>query len=198
MLIPINQAAAWLLQGKIVAIPTDTVYGLAVSIHNVHAIQNLYSFKKRPLDKPFVVQIATPADLYNYLIEIPYHLPKLMDKYWPGPLTIVVPVNTDLIPSIARSHLNSCAFRIPNCKPTLDLLRLSGPLLVPSANITGEEPALTAQDVENKFGSDFPVIEGESLSSNLPSTIIEYANGQWKLLREGSITWTQLLEDLKD
>lgn len=192
MRISIDQACKLLLNGEIVGIPTDTVYGIAASLHQRSAIEAIFTLKGRPSDKPLIIQVATYAEVLPFLPTVPPDFEKLASTFWPGPLTLVVPVNTLLIPEIVRAGLPTAGFRIPNHHITLELLKKTGPLVVPSANPTDHPPATNPQHIESYFGQDFPVIDGDACLHGQPSTILEFKNNKWNLLREGVISKDQL------
>lgn len=194
MKVTVSQAADLLLGGSIVAMPTDTVYGLAASLQSLSAVEKLFLLKKRPKSNPLVIQIAKVDVLDFFLDTIPDGFFPLAERFWPGGLTLVMPIRLSSVPELVRSGLSSAAFRIPNHSIALELLKKSGPLAVPSANRYGNPPATCAKHVENDFGMDFPVIDGGDAKKGLESTILSYSGHKWVLERMGTI----VSEDFSD
>jgi L-threonylcarbamoyladenylate synthase len=187
MLIDINEACALVKSGRIIGLPTDTVYGLAASLYNKEAISELYSLKRRPKNNPFVIQVNQISQIKPFVHSFPPGFNLLANKYWPGALTLVVPINEAAVPEVVRASLPTAAFRIPESPLTLQLLKESGPLAVPSANFSGEAPATSPQEVESVFGSDFPVLDG-GVCNGLASTILCFADGKWVVSRQGALS----------
>ncbi|NBW70568.1 MAG: threonylcarbamoyl-AMP synthase, partial [Bacteroidetes bacterium] len=122
--------------GEVVAIPTETVYGLAAHAWNPVAINRVFSLKNRPSDNPLIIHIAHKDQLDEFIEELsPLHK-ELMNRFWPGPLTILFPANSKVL-SIVTAGLPTVALRMPNHPLTLELIRNTGPLVAPSANISG-------------------------------------------------------------
>ena len=144
-----------LSEGRIIAIPTETTYGFAVDMHQKKAVKALFDLKKRDLSKPFVLQFSSSSQVSKYLDFIPYDLEKLTHKFWPGPLTLVLPVQEKLIPSIIRSNLPTAGFRVPHCVHARTLIETYGPLVVTSANRSKQEPFVSPQEIEAEFGEIF-------------------------------------------
>jgi L-threonylcarbamoyladenylate synthase len=191
MSITIQKAADLIAKGKVVAVPTDTVYGLAASINHPKAIENIFSLKQRPLNKPLVVQIANIKQGLSFITNIPKAFSQIQ-RFWPGPLTIVFQANTKNVPDIVRAGGNTIALRIANHTELLQLITLTGPLAIPSANISGNLAATTASEVYTAFGQDFPVLDCGPCQHGSESTIISLVNENWKILREGVITKEQI------
>lgn len=192
MRISILKAKELLLQGQVVAIPTDTVYGLAASLKHDRAIEALFDLKGRPKSNPMVVQVGNEKQVLPFLERKPEGFDDLAKKFWPGMLTVVCEVKALEIQEIVRAGLETAAFRVPGHTMTLELLDLCGPLAVPSANHSGKAPATCAQEVERDFGSDFPVLDGGVCQAGIESTIVSYDKDFWKVLRQGAV----LPEDL--
>ncbi|MBU0506179.1 MAG: L-threonylcarbamoyladenylate synthase [bacterium] len=191
MSITIQKASELIVKGEIVAVPTDTVYGLAASINHPKAIEKIFALKKRPLNKPLVVQIANSAQGLSFIANLPKAFAQVQ-QFWPGPLTIVFQANTINVPNIIRAGGNTIALRISNHAELLQLITITGPLAIPSANISGSPAATTADDVYAAFGQNFPVLDCGPCQHGSESTIISLVNENWKILREGVITKEQL------
>lgn len=187
MKISFSEAAERLLKGEVVALPTDTVYGLAARLEDPQAIEALFSVKKRPAHKAFVTQLADVEDVCPFAQDYPPHFEELAKRYWPGALTLVLPVLSDNIPEKARSSNGTGAFRISAHEELRALIRKTGALAMPSANISGQAPCKTVAELEASFGKDFPVVEGFFPEKAEPSTILAFQEGEWKILRQGAI-----------
>jgi tRNA threonylcarbamoyl adenosine modification protein (Sua5/YciO/YrdC/YwlC family) len=180
----IKQAAEILSTGGLLALPTDTVYGLAVNSRNKEAVKRLYEIKRRPLSKPFVIQISSIDKLNEFNVEINEDAKTLMAKFWPGALTIILKTKNE----------ESLAFRIPQDEIALEILKECGlPLYVPSANFSGEPAPRGAQDVIVSFdGIIEGIIETKTKASGVESTIVDLTQEPYLVLREGVIGARQL------
>lgn len=187
MRISLGEATKFLKSGRIVSVPTETVYGLASCLEHPHAIQEIYKIKGRPSNNPLIIHVAHLRDVFFYLQENICDLDILARDFWPGPMTIVLPVKCKLIPSIARADLPTAAFRIPQHPLALKLLKLTGPLVMPSANLSGCPSSTQPEHVENDFGLDFPVLDGGICNKGLESTILIHDDGKWKIIRQGAL-----------
>ncbi len=188
MRISVTEAVHLLSSGQIVGIPTETVYGLAASLHHPQAIQQIYKIKGRPSNNPLIIHVAQLSDIYTYLSEWIPHLEILAQDFWPGPMTIVLPVKTTLIPAVARADLPTAAFRIPEHHLALELLKLTGPLVMPSANLSGRPSATQPKHVEVDFGEHFPVLDGGICNKGVESTILIHRLGEWEIIRQGALS----------
>jgi L-threonylcarbamoyladenylate synthase len=186
MRISLSQAAEWLQSGRVVAIPTETVYGLAASLNNPEAIETIFSLKGRPRQNPLIIHLADPSHLHTYVDKLPPSTHALTTAFWPGPMTLVLPIIADTIPAPVRAHLPTAAFRIPDHPLTLQLLHKTGPLVMPSANLSGKPSATSWQHVENDFGTAFLVLDGVTPPCGLESTILTYQE-RWTILRLGAL-----------
>lgn len=184
-----TEAVELLKNDQVIGLPTETVYGLAGRAESPIAIQKIYKLKNRPHQNPLIVHIASLESLQPFLLESIETLPKLASLFWPGPLTLVVPVKPHTIPSMARGGLPTAAFRVPLLESTRNLIRETGPLVAPSANISGKPSATKPEHIENDFGIDFPVLETDEIAAHfgLESTILIYHEGKWVAGRLGAI-----------
>ncbi len=192
MLITIPQAASLLKKGSVIAIPTDTVYGLAADMQQPDAVQHIFTLKQRPPDKPLIVLFSDLSQVSSWIAEFPPGFHELASHFWPGALTLVVPVHKQFIPESVRCGLPTAGFRIPQHPLLLDLLKNYGPLVAPSANLSGKSPATSADEVEGIFGEDFPVLDGGPCLHGVASTILIAAGKRWKMIRQGTIAANQL------
>lgn len=169
----IKQAAAHLSAGSLVAVPTETVYGLAANALNVDAVLNIYKVKNRPSFNPLILHIQNWEDAKKYIASYPADAAILADHFWPGPLTLLLPKNKN-VPDIVTSGSNLVALRVPNHPLTLSLLKtLDYPLAAPSANPSGFVSPTTAPHVmEGLNGKISYVLDGGSCEVGLESTII--------------------------
>ena len=144
----INQAAKAIQDGKLVAFPTETVYGLGADATNEAAVKNVYLAKERPSDNPLIVHVASVEMVERYASVIPDNARKLMKKFWPGSLTIILNIKKGVLSKTVTGGLSTVAFRFPDCQPTLDLIKKAGvPIVGPSANTSGKPSPTTAQQV---------------------------------------------------
>jgi L-threonylcarbamoyladenylate synthase len=188
MKIPLDQAKELLTKGSVVALPTETVYGLAALLSIPEAIEKIYTLKGRPKQNPLIIHTHDPSLVLSYTKELPPKALELMEAFWPGPLTLVLPVNVDKVPEIVRSGHTTAAFRIPSHPIIFDILKSVGPLVAPSANLSGKPSATSAKHVEDDFGVDFPVIDGGEIDKGIESTILIYQENSWQIGRLGSLS----------
>lgn len=187
MRITLSEAAALLDKGDVVAVPTETVYGLAASISRPAAIARIFSLKGRPADNPLIVHLASADDIAAYARSTPPDFDRLAAAFWPGPMTLIAPGIEEQVPSIVRAALPTVAFRVPDHVLVRQLLVQSGPLVMPSANISGRPSSTLAAHVETDFGADFPVLDGGGCLSGLESTILHFHEGRWAIIRLGAL-----------
>ena len=188
MRITIDEALALFLQDDVVAIPTETVYGLAAPITSIKAMEKVFSLKKRPLSNPLILHVKNALECVKYAALLPPHFVALTEHFWPGPLTLIVPVKTELIPSIARAGLSTCGFRMPRHALTQKLLEQCSPLVAPSANLSGRPSGTRPEHIEDDFGVFFPVLDGGESVLGLESTILSFQEGRWRLARQGALS----------
>lgn len=184
-----RDAVTLLNQSEIVAIPTETVYGLAGNAFSEKAIKKIFELKKRPFYNPLIVHIKSVADLNQIATEIPEKAMLLADAFWPGPLTLVLK-RQNTIPDLVTGGKSTVAVRVPNHPVALALLeQLDFPLAAPSANPFGSISPTKAEHVANYFAaSSLTVLEGGECRSGIESTIIGFEEGSAVLYRLGSIT----------
>jgi len=189
-------AAEALKQGEIVAFPTETVYGLGANALDPAAVEKIFKAKGRPSDNPLIVHIADKEKVYELTNNIPEKATKLMDKLWPGPLTLVFEKNS-IIPEIITAGLNTVAIRMPEHPVARELIRLAAiPVAAPSANVSGKPSTTTAQHVlEDLDGKIEIVIDAGSSRVGLESTVLDVTVDPPMLLRPGGITPKQI-EDI--
>jgi L-threonylcarbamoyladenylate synthase len=184
----VHQAAEILRKGGIVAFPTETVYGLGADAFNPIAVARIFEVKKRPHFDPLIVHVASQSDLDKLVTAIPSVAKRVIDKFWPGPLTIVLLKKED-VPEIVTSGLPTVAVRMPRHPMTLSLIERAGsPIVGPSANPFGYLSPTTAQHVRDQLGDqiDF-ILDGGPCEIGVESTIISFSGAKPKLLRPGGI-----------
>jgi L-threonylcarbamoyladenylate synthase len=175
--------------GGIVCFPTDTVYGFAASIYCRQAIERLRDLKRRCADEPFVV-IASDMDIVEEMVEVvTSRHRKLMEAYWPGPLTIVFRASP-IVPDYLTGPDRTVALRIPDDVLTQSILRACGmPLAAPSANVRGKRPAVCPEDVLSEFNGRIEMLlDGGRIESQEPSTIVKVNPRNLTVLRQGRVS----------
>jgi L-threonylcarbamoyladenylate synthase len=176
------------LQSGPVAIPTETVYGLAANAFDADLVKQIFDLKKRPSYNPLIVHIGSIDHLSEIAKEIPETAMKLASTFWPGPLTVVLP-KSEKVPDIVTAGKNTVAIRIPNHPIALQLLNeIDFPLAAPSANPFGSISPTTAEHVEQYFGNDLLVLDGGPCQKGIESTIIGFDGEQAIIYRLGSLS----------
>lgn len=188
MRVQIDKACQLLKTGHVVSIPTETVYGLAAALNQQDAIDEIFKLKKRPANNPLIIHLPSAESVHDYALKIPSDFAKLAKAFWPGPLTMVLQVDPSKISEQVRAGLPTAAFRIPNHEIALKVIKKVGPIVMPSANLSGKPSATKAEHVENDFGKNFPVLDGGSCERGIESTIITFVDEKWQIVRLGSLT----------
>lgn len=197
----VDQAATALRHGRIIGIPTDTVYGLAAAIDHHDALARLYTLKGRPLEKAIPVLLSDYTVLANVCSYVPVKATLLTERFWPGALTLVVPARRELpsqITAVGGRNRRTVAVRVPNHPLARAIIAAAGgALAVTSANRSGERPCLTATAVAGlaEAAPDL-VIDGGPTESGVPSTIVSVSNRQVEVLRAGGISEDRIKEVL--
>lgn len=189
----ILKAARLLEQGKLVAIPTETVYGLAANALDTTAVAGIFRAKNRPTFDPLIVHTYSIAKTKEYVREFPMELEKLAKAYWPGPLTLLLP-KKNVIPDLVTSGLDNVAVRIPNHSLTLELLeKLNFPLAAPSANPFGYVSPTKPEHVNKQLGNEIDyILDGGNCEVGIESTIVGVENGKVCVYRLGGLTIEQI------
>ena len=190
-------AADLIKNGELVAIPTETVYGLGANGLNETAVAKIFEAKGRPQDNPLILHVADIADIEKFCHTIPEAAYTLAEKFWPGPLTMVLPAR-DTVPLSTRAGLPTVAVRCPDNDVTRQIIRLAGvPIAAPSANISGKPSTTTAEHVRHDHdGRIAAIVDGGPCRVGVESTIIDLTEDTPRLLRPGGITPEQLYEVL--
>ncbi len=192
----ISHAYQVLQKGGLVAFPTDTVYGVGALAFDGKAIESIYVAKDRPAEKAIPILIGDPEDLEKVGIDIPDPARTLASRFWPGPLTLLVPKRVDL--PAAVSATSTVGVRVPDHQVARQLLRLAGPMAVTSANISGGQSPVTAQEVYEQLAGRIPlIIDGGKTPGGVASTVVDCTIPELKILREGPISLGELRSALR-
>ncbi|AER44113.1 TPA: threonylcarbamoyl-AMP synthase [Streptococcus suis] len=173
--------------GGAVVLPTETVYGLFAQALNEDAVNHVYQLKQRPRDKAMNLNVSNLNDIYFFSQNTPFFLEKLYNRFMPGPLTIILKANKN-VPFWVNSGLDTVGFRLPNHEQTLRLISEAGPLIGPSANISGNESGKKFSDIQAQFSVDLPGIEDDQALTGIDSTILDLSGQKARILRQGAIS----------
>lgn len=188
----LNQAAALLREGALVAIPTETVYGLAADARDGKAVASIFAAKGRPMDNPLIVHIADMGELKPLVAEIPSKALALAAAFWPGPLTMIFK-KSEAVPEEVSAGLSTVAVRMPSHPVARKLIRLSCPLAAPSANRSGSpSPTDAARVAEDMDGRIAAIVDGGKCEVGVESTVIDVTGNTIRLLRPGAVTVAML------
>ncbi|MGB3241775.1 MAG: L-threonylcarbamoyladenylate synthase [Candidatus Omnitrophota bacterium] len=184
----IEKAAGVIRRGGLVAFPTETVYGLGANALDPKAAIRIFEAKKRPLDDPLIVHIAREEELYKLVEEVPEQAKKLIKRFWPGPLTVVLK-KTEIIPEIITTGLDTVAIRMPSNVIARELIEAAEvPIAAPSANLFGKPSPTQARHVADDLGSAVDlIIDGGPAEIGIESTVVEFVEGKVIVLRPGGI-----------
>ena len=177
--------------GQLVGLPTDTVYGLAADAFRTGAADRLFTAKRRPRDVDLPVLVSGVEQARELATGIPAIADRLMERFWPGALTLVLPRSPDVQADLGDDEA-TIGLRCPDHDVLRDLCRRVGPLATTSANLHGQPTATTAAEVERLFGAAVPVVLDGGTCAGAPSTVVACTGEQPKLLREGRIPWTEI------
>ena len=189
----IQQAASALRAGKVVAFPTETVYGLGADALNEQAVTHVFHIKQRPEFDPLIVHIADTQLVPRYASHIHRRATALMERFWPGPLTLVLPKHS-VIPDLVTAGLRTVALRMPAHPVALNLLRVTGlPIAAPSANPFGYVSPTTAQHVQETLGESIEIIlDGGPCTVGVESTVCAVTDKEAVLLRPGGVSLEEI------
>ena len=192
-------AADIIKNGGLVAIPTETVYGLGANGLDEDAVAKIFEAKGRPQDNPLILHVADIGDMQQFCHHIPMSAYALAQAFWPGPLTMVLPARTN-VPRRTTGGLSTVGVRCPDCDVTRQIIRLAGvPIAAPSANISGKPSTTTAEHVlHDHDGKIAAVVDGGPSRVGVESTIVDLTDERPRLLRPGGIGPEELLAVLGD
>lgn len=195
----LGEAASLIASGELVAVPTETVYGLACNGLDAAAVEQVYEVKGRPEVKPLALMIHKGAAVTKYCENVPKQARVLMDKFWPGPLTIVLK-SKDIVPDIVRAGGDTVALRCPDHPMTQAMLKKAKlPFAAPSANPSGSKSPVNAQEVFDYFdGKIAAIVDGGQCGIGRESTIIDMSAAPYKILRQGALPETDIASELAE
>jgi len=198
-LVELEQAVTALRDGELVAFPTETVYGLGANAQNPAAVKRIFELKERPPDHPVIVHLDNPKYLHRWAREVPENARKLAARFWPGPLTMVLP-RSEGVHDVVTGGQDTVAIRVPSHPMAQQLLTaFGGGIAAPSANRFGRVSPTRAEHVREEFGDAVRVVlDGGESQIGLESTIVSFDGEQVRLLRPGFVTYSQLKEVVGD
>ncbi|MCQ6281764.1 L-threonylcarbamoyladenylate synthase [Bacillus sp. EB600] len=190
----IVDAADLLRQNEVVALPTETVYGLGGNAKNDEAVSKIFAAKGRPVDNPLIIHIADQNQLCEFVDEVPEKASLLMERFWPGPLTIIFKIKSGVLSEKATAGLGTVGVRMPDHPVALALLKASGlPIAAPSANSSGKPSPTTAEHViEDLEGKIAGIVDGGPTGVGVESTVLDCTEAIPVILRPGAVTKEQL------
>jgi L-threonylcarbamoyladenylate synthase len=192
----IQQALEVLQAGGLVAFPTDTVYGVGALAFDSQAAESIYKAKDRPIEKAIPVLIGDAEDITKISSEVPLMAKKLAERFWPGPLTLIVPRHLSLPDSVSAT--NTVGVRVPDHIVARSVLRAAGPMAVTSANLSGQPSPSTAQEVFAQLNGRIAlIVDGGNTPGGVPSTLVDCTGSQPIVVRQGPISLNQILFIMK-
>ncbi|MBZ2133176.1 L-threonylcarbamoyladenylate synthase [Streptococcus gordonii] len=192
-----NKIEKTLAAGGAVVLPTETVYGLFAQALNEEAVERVYELKRRPRDKALNLNVASLEEIYAFSKNQPSYLDQLYHAFLPGPLTIILQAN-DRVPTWINSGMGTVGFRIPKHLVTLDLIRKYGPLIGPSANLSGKVSGTSFQQIVMDFQEQVSGVEDDTALTGQDSTILDLSGEKAHILRQGTITREDILAQVND
>ena len=182
----VPRALEILKRGGLVAFPTDTVYGVGALAFNMAAVESIYAAKDRPVEKAIPILIGEPEDLGKVTTKVPTIAKKLAARFWPGPLTLIVPKHSDLPDVVSAGP--TVGVRVPDHPVARALLTAAGPMAVTSANISGQDSPTTAEGVNRQLNGRIPfILDGGETPGGVPSTVVNCLGTEPIILREGPV-----------
>ncbi|HFI0423743.1 TPA: L-threonylcarbamoyladenylate synthase [Streptococcus suis] len=173
--------------GGAVVLPTETVYGLFAQALNEEAVNRVYQLKQRPRDKAMNLNVSNLNDIYFFSQNPPHYLEKLYNRFMPGPLTIILKANKN-VPFWVNSGLDTVGFRLPKHEKTLRLIAETGPLIGPSANVSGQESGKEFTKLLSQFSEKLEGIADDKALTGIDSTILDLSGPKARIFRQGSIS----------
>ena len=196
----IEYIVSCLRKGDVVALPTDTFYGLAVDPVNLHAVEQIYKIKTRQRHKPLSLLISDVSQAYTLARETDTNLDRLAERFWPGPLTVIVRAGTKL-PLRSTANTGNVAIRVPDAAiPRAVVERFGLPITATSANLQGAQECTNAAAVRDQIADRIPlIVDGGPTGRSQPTTIVDLSlgPGRWEILREGAIPTHEIVMALQ-
>ncbi|MDK8141399.1 L-threonylcarbamoyladenylate synthase [Streptococcus parasanguinis] len=183
--------------GRAVILPTETVYGIFAKALDQEAVDYIYELKRRPREKALNLNVADEETIRIYSKRQPSYLSKLIASFLPGPLTIILQAN-EKVPEWIHSGMDTVGFRIPAHPKTLELIRKFGPLVGPSANLSGYASGTKYEAIVKEFDQLVPGFEDDAFLTGQDSTILDISGSKARILRQGTITKSDLLEQVPE
>ena len=183
--------------GRAVILPTETVYGIFAKALNQEAVDYIYELKRRPREKALNLNVADEEDIRIYSKNQPSYLTKLIESFLPGALTIILQAN-EKVPDWIHSGMSTVGFRMPAHPKTLELIRKYGPLVGPSANLSGHASGTKYEAIVKEFDQLIPGFEDDAFLTGQDSTILDISGSKARILRQGSITKADLLAQVPE
>ena len=183
--------------GRAVILPTETVYGIFAKALDQEAVEYIYELKRRPREKALNLNVADEKTIRIYSKSQPSYLSKLIASFLPGPLTIILQAN-EKVPEWIHSGMDTVGFRIPAHPKTLELIRKFGPLVGPSANLSGYASGTKYEAIVKEFDQLVPGFEDDAFLTGQDSTILDISGSKARILRQGTITKSDLLEQVPE
>jgi len=194
----ILKAGNYLKLGDVVAFPTETVYGLGALFDNSKGVRRIFEAKGRPNDNPLIVHVSSVRQVEDLVLEISSLVKKVMEKFWPGPLTVILN-RSSKVPLDVTAGLETVAIRMPAHGVALALIDSVGPIAAPSANISGRPSGVTGEHVFEDFSGSIPlVIDAGQTQIGLESTVVDFTSSVPTVLRSGAVTVENLLDVLPE
>jgi len=193
----ISQALSVLKAGGLIAFPTDTVYGLGALAFYGKAVESIYTAKDRPIEKAIPILVGEITDIKKVALEFPYNARLLTSRFWPGPLTCIIPKKPSLPKAVSAT--STIGVRLPDQVTARLVLRAVGPMAVTSANISGQLSPSTAEEVFNQLKGRIPlIIDGGKTPGGIPSTVVDCTTDEIKILREGPISLEEIQSAIRN
>ena len=184
-------------EGRAVILPTETVYGIFAKALDQEAVDYIYELKRRSREKALNLNVANEEGVRIYSKNQPSYLTKLIDSFLPGPLTIILQAN-EKVPDWIHSGMSTVGFRMPAHPKTLELIRKYGPLVGPSANLSGHASGTKYEAIIKEFDQVIPGFEDDAFLTGQDSTILDISGAKARILRQGSITKADLLAQVPE
>ena len=195
----LRYAAEFIRRGELVAVPTDTFYGIAADPFNLAAVDQIYRVKGRPETRALPILVNTVSQAIALSRDVPYTFHKLAAKFWPGPLTLLIEASTG-VPLKITAHTGNVALRWPKSAIVNELINLTkGPITGTSGNISGQPACANAVELLEQLGDRLPlIIDAGETPGNLASTIVKLEGDDWEIMREGVVTEPEIRAALED